>query len=53
MLVGLNGDTLQPNSTREGVGVIPIAPTTWYIGQTLSIRKGGKTWGTFTITGIQ
>ena len=53
MLVGLNGDTLQPNSTREGVGVIPVAPTTWYTGQTLSIRKGGKTWGTFTITGIQ
>ena len=53
MLVGLNGDTLQPNTTRDGVGVIPVAPTTWYIGQTLSIRKGGKTWGTFTITGIQ
>ena len=53
MLVDLNGAELQPNTTRECVSLTLLYPELFYIGQELTIREGGRTYGTFTITGIE
>lgn len=53
MLVDLNGSDLQPNTTREGVSLTLLYPAVLYIGQELTIREGGRTYGTFTITAIE
>jgi hypothetical protein len=53
MLVDLNGSDLKPNTTREGVKLTLSSPAVFYVGQELTIREGGRTYGTFTVTGIQ
>ncbi len=53
MLVDLNGSDLKPDTTREGVRLTLLYPEVFYIGQELKIREGGRTYGTFTVTGIE
>ena len=51
----MNGSNPLPmGSGRGGVVAKEIyAPVVWYIGQKLTIRRGGHTFGTYTITGFQ
>ena len=53
MLVDLNGGDITPNTTREGVRLTLLYPAVLYVGQELTIREGGRTYGTFTVTGIE
>ena len=53
MLVDLNGGDITPDTTREGVKLTLISPAVFYVGQELTIREGGRTYGTFTVTGIE
>ena len=53
MLVDLNGGDITTDITREGVKLTLLYPEVFYIGQELTIREGGRTYGTFTVTGIE
>lgn len=49
----LNGEEVAPGATRENVAVVfPKNAGVWYVGQEFSLREGGRTIGSFTVTEV-
>ena len=52
-ILELPSGSLKAGQISSGVKVTGIYyPSLWYVGQSISIRLGGRTYGTFTVTGI-